>query len=444
MKIGIQGERGSACDAAAVQLTQWCLVEGGLEYLSTAERTLTALEEQSIDAAVLAFESPLGVPVPETSKALASHSPIAELAELESEVRHCIMTRRGARTAVRRIASHPIPLKKHMEYLSMRFPGYEPVEIEDTGLAARILSEGGFTDDTAVIAMAHAAEVFQLDIIDSSLPANDGYFTRFALVRKAFPSPAELKHLAERSPAGVPHFTELENALTGDEGDTAGLFYDDDARNTRYLVEVQRFVPNYHEMTACIRALAVAVQPRLILDAGPGAGTLALQILQQTDAELVGVDLSGDMVQWAASTLRPVASRVRLVTADLLSAVLPEACDVIITNLVLHNFRDEQKERLLGKFADSLTPRGHLLWGDTVRADSDEEQSLTDWFRWKWAFEHGADPVHIRRAFRKERRQDRPWTISQMEQTLRKQGYEDVQVEYAQLGMAVLSARKPA
>jgi len=184
MKIGIQGERGSACDAAAVQLTNSQQTDVAFEYFTTAEGTLAALETQSIDAAVLVIESPLGAPVPETSRALACHAPTIKLAELKSEVRHCIMVKRGVRTAIRKVASHPIPLEKHRKFLSERFPGYEPVPIEDTGLAARLLSEGRLSVDTAVIAMPRAAEIFGLEITDSHLPANDGYLSRFALIKK--------------------------------------------------------------------------------------------------------------------------------------------------------------------------------------------------------------------------------------------------------------------
>lgn len=183
MKIGIQGERGSACDSAAVLLVRAYQPEANFIYFQTAEMTLAALEARSIDAAVLAFESPLGVAVRETAEALAAHAPVTEISELRSEVHHCIMVQPGTQ-AVHKVASHPVTLEKHQHFLSHRFPGYEAVEVEDTGHAARLLSEGKLSADTAVIAMPHAAELFGLTIIESSLPANEGYLTRFALIKR--------------------------------------------------------------------------------------------------------------------------------------------------------------------------------------------------------------------------------------------------------------------
>ena len=184
MKIGIQGERGSACDVAATTLVGELPGNIIFVYLANAENVTAALVEGSIDMAVLASESPVGVPVPETAKALTQHREIIEVSEFSSEVRHCIMVRNQHPPVITKIASHPIPLQKHHEFLAIRFPGYEAISMIDTGVAAQKLAEGILSDDTAVIAMPGAAEIFGLKVIESNLPANDNYLTRFVLVRK--------------------------------------------------------------------------------------------------------------------------------------------------------------------------------------------------------------------------------------------------------------------
>jgi prephenate dehydratase len=183
MKVGIQGGLGSACDEAAARLLSGIWEETLLHYLIDAERVLSALEDGSVDAAVAALESPVGVPVAETAEAIKRHPRVTVAAELRSEVRHCIMALPNCSEPIRRVASHLIPLEKHAEFLKARFPGYQPVVIDDTGLAAKMLAEGRLSPDAAVVALPRAAELFGLRVIERELPANDAYLTRFVLLR---------------------------------------------------------------------------------------------------------------------------------------------------------------------------------------------------------------------------------------------------------------------
>lgn len=184
MRIGIQGQPGSACDEAAALLVS--PDTNHFEYLTDATSTLSALASGSVDRAVLALESPVGTPVLETKEALDEHPSIEVIDELRREVRHCIMVHpENVDGRVRRVASHAIPLQKHREFLTRRFPGYEPITLPDPGVAAQKLSDGELPQDTAVIAMPRAAELFGLTVLESQLPANDSYLTKFVVVRAA-------------------------------------------------------------------------------------------------------------------------------------------------------------------------------------------------------------------------------------------------------------------
>ena len=180
IRVGIQGELGSACDEAAA-----VLLGGGSPryfYLTDAEQTLSALERGDVDAAVLAMESPVGVQIQETALALSRHQAFVEVAELKCEVRHCLLVRPNSGAKISAIASHEIPLQKHREFLERWIPGYREIQVADTGLAAKQLASGELSDDVAVIAMPRAAEVFGLKALEVQLPANDRYLTRFVLV----------------------------------------------------------------------------------------------------------------------------------------------------------------------------------------------------------------------------------------------------------------------
>ena len=97
-------------------------------------------------------------------------------------MRHCLLVVPGTPAqAIRKVASHPIPLEKHREFLVEKFPGYESLPLSDPGIAARDLSKGKLGKDTAVLALPKAAERFGLEILESTLPANENYKTRFVV-----------------------------------------------------------------------------------------------------------------------------------------------------------------------------------------------------------------------------------------------------------------------
>lgn len=182
MIIGIQGQAGSACDEAAAKL--FPSTAESFVYLTDAEQTLEALSNGVVDAAVLAAESPVGVPVPETATALEKYAGVGAVQELRQEVHHCVLVHSDYTAGpIRNIASHQIPLTKHASYLQDRFPGYQALMVSDPGVAAQRLAAGDFGLDTAVIAMPRAAELFGLKILEPQLPANDDYLTRFVVVQ---------------------------------------------------------------------------------------------------------------------------------------------------------------------------------------------------------------------------------------------------------------------
>ena len=183
VKIGIQGEPGSACDEAAALLASEFSEEAVFVYLTDARGTLEALARGLIAAAVIALESPVGTPVDETAEALACFPAVCRRKLLSMEVKHSLMIKSANSTErIQTVASHPVPLKKHRDFLISRFAGYREMPLADTGLAAKMLADGKLPPGTAVIAMPRAAELFGLSIIERELPANDNYLTQFALV----------------------------------------------------------------------------------------------------------------------------------------------------------------------------------------------------------------------------------------------------------------------
>lgn len=181
--IAVQGDVGSACEMAAKYfIRQLRFADIRLHYLSSAERVVEALENESVEMAVIARESPLGSLVEETDLALAGRAPKI-VSEAKLEVLHAILAKRiEPFSYYQEIYSHPIPLAKHSEMLQATFPYAKPISFEDSGAAARALAEGALPDTALVIAMPSASLALGLQVLIDSLPNNQGYLTLFQLI----------------------------------------------------------------------------------------------------------------------------------------------------------------------------------------------------------------------------------------------------------------------
>ncbi len=182
--VGIQGDVGSATEMAA---RHFCESEGlgstEFVYLITAQAVVDALSERRISLGVLAVESPIGNPIPETATALERRTPEI-VAHAELPVEHAILGRQVLPfDRYTSVVSHPIALAKHQKYLKQTFPSAQLVESKDSGSAARELAESRLSEDSLVIAMPSAADSLGLEIVLKSLPNNESYLTHFMLLK---------------------------------------------------------------------------------------------------------------------------------------------------------------------------------------------------------------------------------------------------------------------
>jgi prephenate dehydratase len=183
-KIAIQGELGSACDMAVPLLWTENDDRFDLVYSPTAQGAVKAIQSFAVDFAVFALESPVGVAVAETADALVEIPDFQVAAFCCLPVDHVVLTRLPIpRSQVIRVLSHSIPLNKHADYIRNYYPNANLEPVEDTGTAARKLSEGYYGDLAAVIALPSVAKLFGLTIACPMLPGNVGYMTKFVLIR---------------------------------------------------------------------------------------------------------------------------------------------------------------------------------------------------------------------------------------------------------------------
>lgn len=105
--------------------------------------------------------------------------------ELWFEVYQCLMVRPGVtKEQIKKIASHPQALSQCDRFIKREFPHVELVEWEDTAKAAKDLSEGLFSDDTAVIAPSRSAQIYGLDLLQKGIQDMHPNLTTFIIVTK--------------------------------------------------------------------------------------------------------------------------------------------------------------------------------------------------------------------------------------------------------------------
>ncbi len=109
------------------------------------------------------------------------------LAELEVKVEHCLLSKSGDRSKVKRIASHPQPLAQCRRFLANGFPGVERTQTASTAAAAKLARQ---STTTAAIAGRLAGELYNLKVVAPSIQDSVGNVTRFLVLGKGEPGKA--------------------------------------------------------------------------------------------------------------------------------------------------------------------------------------------------------------------------------------------------------------
>ena len=180
IKIGVSGQKGSFSEEAA---HYYCnknkIKDYGLDYLTSVENVMNALTQKSIDKGVFPIENSNGGLVLEAVHAMAKYKFSIE-ALFEIDVQHYLLVLPGKNTGdIKKIVSHPQALKQCRMYLKRRWNGTGLEEYSDTASAAKDLSEGRLSPDSAVIAPKICAELYKLDVLEQGIQDLKFNFTTF-------------------------------------------------------------------------------------------------------------------------------------------------------------------------------------------------------------------------------------------------------------------------
>ena len=152
--------------------------------LVSAARLLSSLEAGEIDRAIFPIENSNGGIVIEAVHAMAAHRFVIERM-FEVDIHHQLLVKPGVTAAhITTITSHDQAIKQCRMYLKRVWPEADIVEYEDTAAAATALASGKLSDCTAVIAPRRCADLYSLEILESSIQDLKFNYTTFVVATK--------------------------------------------------------------------------------------------------------------------------------------------------------------------------------------------------------------------------------------------------------------------
>lgn len=179
-KIAIQGYEGSYHQMAVEKF--YARPVDLLECASFRELTASAIDAEKCDEAVMAIENSIvGSILPNYN--LIVNSGLQIIGEVYLPIHHQLMVLPGTSLEdVQEIYSHPMALLQCSAFLD-NLPNVKITDTDDTALSAKIIAQQRLTT-TAAIASKRAAELYNLDIILSSIEDDTNNYTRFLVLSR--------------------------------------------------------------------------------------------------------------------------------------------------------------------------------------------------------------------------------------------------------------------
>ena len=184
IRIGYQGIEGSNSEAASAGFAVTQEMKN-VEYvpLVSSQRVVDMLVAGDIDYGVMASRNHIAGYVQETEAARTGVS-YHLTAALTLPIHHCLFVKDPTVTNPTIIASHPQALAQCKETLAQEFADAELMEIEDTAIGARYLSDGTLPSNVGVLCRRNAGEAFGLYLLQENLEDDPTNATDFIIIEK--------------------------------------------------------------------------------------------------------------------------------------------------------------------------------------------------------------------------------------------------------------------
>ena len=143
---------------------------------------------------------------------------------------------------------------------------------------------------------------------------------------------------------------------------------------------IRRSVPGYGltlEMIGVVAQKAFGAAGGTAYDLGCSLGASMFPILGHTDAHVIGVDLSADMLAQAEQTLaQNFPKRYQLHQGDLAEFEFSDSARLVVSNFTLQFLPIGQRYALLQRMYDALEPGGVFLMSEKFTTDDSSSNEL--------------------------------------------------------------------
>jgi len=178
-KIAIQGIKGSFHHQV---VKEYFSENVDIDECLSFEELIDSLIAGKSDQAVMAIENSIAGPII-PNYALIDKNNLHIIGEHYLNIQQNLMALKGQKIEdIREVHSHPMALLQCMDFLK-QYPNIKLVEDKDTAETARRIQEKQLTG-IAAIASLTASEMYDLDIIASSIQTIKNNMTRFVIIKK--------------------------------------------------------------------------------------------------------------------------------------------------------------------------------------------------------------------------------------------------------------------
>ncbi|MBZ4037201.1 prephenate dehydratase [Flavobacterium sp. 17A] len=178
-KIAIQGIKGSFHHQV---VKEYFSENVDIDECLSFEELIDSLIAGKSDQAVMAIENSIAGPII-PNYALIDKNNLHIIGEHYLNIQQNLMALKGQKIEdIREVHSHPMALLQCMDFLK-QYPNIKLVEDKDTAETARRIQEKQLTG-IAAIASVTASEMYDLDIIASSIQTIKNNMTRFVIIKK--------------------------------------------------------------------------------------------------------------------------------------------------------------------------------------------------------------------------------------------------------------------
>jgi prephenate dehydratase len=176
MKVAFQGEKGAYSEEAI--LKHW-----GSEAEPVPKPNLKdvfeAVENKKIRLGLVPVENSIQGSIVRTYD-LLNTCKIMIIGETILRINHCLIANPGVKKSeIRKVYSHPQALAQSSKYIERH--NFDPITTYDTAGSVKIIKENG-TLNTAAIASARAAKVYNMNILERGIENNKKNYTRFFII----------------------------------------------------------------------------------------------------------------------------------------------------------------------------------------------------------------------------------------------------------------------